>query len=123
MKKILLFLALGASLITCKNEPVETIDSQKIIGKWQISSATRNGDATKTLDNLYFSFFEDGKMETNLPTISGSSNYTLDGSTIEQRKDKQEVNYTIESVGDSTLVLNTKIRDFDFRLVLAKAMD
>ena len=121
MKKVFMIAAVALLLVTCESEPeAAAIDSTQLTGKWELVEASRNGDATNTLADLYFEFDDAGSLNTNMPTMEGASKYELDDNEIEQEGNGFEQDYTIESLTEQELVLTTKIQDYDFRMVFAK---
>jgi len=123
MKKSLVLLTLITIIAACNNDPKSDIDTNQLLGKWEVKAATRDGTATSTLDQLYFTFSEDGDMATNMPTLDRASTYTLKGSEIQQRGNGVENDYTIESLSDAELILITIIRDSEFRMILNKSIE
>lgn len=111
-------LLLIAFLAGCKQEPAE--DPQDLIGYWEIQEAYRNSQQTESLDELFFEFFEDGTMRTNISGIPTDAVYEVKGNTVQQRETDMEVDYTIQEATDSILILSTTIRDFNFRFALRK---
>ena len=93
----------------------------QLIGKWEIVEAYRNGNLAESLDDLFFEFYEDGKMRTNILGSSSQSDYEIDGQKILQGGDDGvEVDYQIEEVSDSTLVLTTALRRYNFSFSLRR---
>lgn len=116
-------LAFNALLIwSCASETKSTteLEPSQIIGKWEVQQATRSGRPTGTLDNLYFEFSADGTMETNLPTAEGQSEYQLNGNTLQQRG-AAKIDYTIESLTESVMILKTELQNLEFRFSMVKA--
>ena len=115
------FLLMG--ILACGSEPQEEESPNQLLGRWDIRQAMRNGQPTESLDDLYFEFFQDGKMSTNLNngTIENAS-YEVEGNTIRQRESQFPVDYTIEEVNDSILVLSTEIRNYKFKFLLDKTI-
>ena len=93
-----------------------------LLGRWEIQEATRNGRPTESLEELYFEFFQDGQMSTNLFGAPESSQYQIDGDLIQQRESRMETDYTIQEITDSTLTLATRMRDFDFQFRLRRSI-
>lgn len=116
---LLSFVLLGSS---CGQDPGN--QQELLLGRWELEEATSNGTPTERLAGLYFVFKPDGAMNTNLPVpgMSEETKYKLDGSNLLQYSDglPDEVVYTIEEVGDSTLTLTTELRNFRFRFLLKK---
>ena len=103
----------------CGSEPKAEIETDKLVGRWEIELATRNGKPTGTLDQLFFVFSEDGNMETNLPTLEGESPYELEGNIIQQQG-STDITYTIEALNEGRLVLTTELQNFTFRFLLQR---
>lgn len=103
----------------CKSEPDDT--AQLLTGRWELIEATRDGQPSETLQDLYFEFLPDGQLNTNIAGGPESALYELDKKTVRQRQSRIEADYTIEEISDSLLVLSAKIRDYAFRFRLAKA--
>ncbi len=115
------FLMLTTILLSfpaCESEP-ENVE-EHLIGRWEIVNATRDGRPAETLSDLYYEFNADGSMLTNLPVGEAESTYEIDGSTLTQKTAQMDVEYRIESITDSTLVLTATIRDTPFRFNLQK---
>lgn len=108
------------SIWSCQTEsnPSETL----ILGHWDIEEATRNGRPTESLAELFFEFFQDGKMRTNLSGIPDDGNYTIEKDKLYQRESQMDTDYTIEEINDSLLILSTEMRGFAFRFLLQKSI-
>ena len=115
-----LFLVFGV-IYSCKPE-AKTNHAELILGRWDIQEATRNGKPTESLAELYFEFFEDGSMRTNLSGTAEQAKYEISDSKISQRDSPLEADYVIESLVDSTLLLSTELRGFNFRFLLVKSI-
>ena len=108
-------------LLGCKSETVDNTD--QLIGRWDIREAKRNGQATESLDQLYFEFFQDGNMKTNILGADEEATYELDNKTIRQRESQMPIDYTIESISDTSLIMNATINRFNFRFQLGKTVE
>ncbi|HMQ62558.1 MAG TPA: hypothetical protein PKE06_17905 [Flavilitoribacter sp.] len=104
----------------CGSEAKE-LDAADLIGRWDVREALRNGQPTGTLDQLYFEFFEDGTMRTNLPNME-SATYVVEGNLIKQRESPIQTDYTIESLTDTAMVLTTTISNYPFRFTMSKVV-
>lgn len=118
---LVLFIVLGALSCGKEEDPMLKL----IQGRWEIKEAYRNSQATESLAELYFKFEKDGHMETNLPIAEtpAAAVYTLKRGVITQTQGELEIEYQIESVTDSSLVLNTTLQNFPFRFVFSKPED
>ncbi|MBX2871122.1 MAG: hypothetical protein KTR30_03455 [Saprospiraceae bacterium] len=108
-------------LFGCKSETVDNTD--QLIGRWDIREAKRNGQATESLDQLYFEFFQDGNMKTNILGADEEATYELDSKVIRQRESQMPIDYTIESISDTSLIMNATINRFNFRFQLGKTVE
>lgn len=115
----ILFISLF-SVISCTEPPQEDNTQEYLIGRWDIQEASRNGRPTESLDQLYFEFFEDGSMNSNLTGSTQESKYTLEGKTVKQSGSPMDSDYAIEEISDSTLMMNTNIRGQIFRFRFQK---
>lgn len=123
MRLMLLFLLAGTSLVSCKNENQKTADNAElIIGRWDIQDAKRNGRTTESLAELYFEFFEDGSMRTNLTGASEKCKFEIDNDKLYQRESKMDADYLIEELTDSSLVISTELRGSSFQFLLNKSI-
>ena len=93
-----------------------------LLGRWEIQQAYRNGRSTESLDELYFEFFQDGKMSTNLLGGPETTNYEVSEHELYQRDGQMDVDYNIIELTDSILVLSTSLRDYNFRFLLRRSI-
>ncbi len=134
MKKQYLYLASTYFVITIyacnlgdKNLPkqidnkVENVNlmQQKLEGYWKLRSATANNEATNRLEGTYFEFTNSYDLNTNLPTIN-NGHYSLQTDSTIIHSAETKVDYKIQKIGDTTLVLNLKARNFEFDLHFGK---
>lgn len=104
----------------CKTEKQDDY-SEKILGRWELLEAKRNGDPTESLIGLFFEFQTGGAMRTNLSATEETAAYELQDNKILQRQSQIEADYTIEEITDSTMTLTTTLRNYNFRFLLKKA--
>ncbi len=124
MKKLLFgsmvfFLVLYHS--SCNSEPEQNYDA--LIGKWELETATNNGKPTELLTGLFFKFSDDGSLRTNVTGSPESVTFVLNDVIIEQREGRIDVDYAIETLNDTLLILSTNIRNAAFRFNLSKVME
>ena len=120
LQTTLLVLVIG-SVFSCRSEVAD--DKQdSILGRWDIQEATRNNRPTESLAELYFEFYEDGTMLTNLTGESEKANYEVDGERLLQRESQVEPDYLIEELTDSVLIISTRLRNIPFRFRLKKSI-
>ncbi len=114
---IVLLLTSGAS---CKKDTDAT--AKMLLGRWELQEGFRNRQPSESLAGLFFEFGKEGKMSTNLPLtdIAAQATFSADPEKILQRQGEMEVEYQIETLNDSLLIVNTKLRNYDFRFVLKK---
>jgi hypothetical protein len=116
----LLITMLLTSAASCKKDADAT--AGLLLGRWELQEGFRNRQLSESLTGLFFEFGKEGQMSTNLPLMDASANSTFsaDPEKIVQRQGELEVEYQIESLNDSMLIINTKLRNYDFRFVLKK---
>jgi hypothetical protein len=112
--------ALFIAASSCKKDTDPT--AEQILGRWELQEGFRNGRPTESLSDLFFEFRTEGQMSTNLPItdIPSNATYVAKKGKIEQQQGDMELEYQIEQLNDSVLILTTKLRNFDFRFVLKK---
>jgi hypothetical protein len=113
-----LFCLLLLGSLACKKEP--KIEQADLVGRWDVTKASRNGSPSEAMEGLFFEFFGDGKMLTNMSGVDMSATYKLKDKLLLQREGEMDVDYQIEKLSDSTLILNTHLRNFDFHFELKK---
>lgn len=104
----------------CGDDTIENDDL--ILGRWDIQEALRSGRPTESLDKLFFEFFEEGKMRTNITGSTVDCTFKIDGDQLLQRGGPLEADYTIQTLTDSVLVLTALINKFDFRLQFTRTL-
>lgn len=117
----LVLLVLSLSLTLACNE-VEVQDTDLILGRWDLQEGLRDGRPTESLDELYFEFFEEGKMLSNITGATVEGSYEIDGDQLEQRGGPMEVDYTIQTLNDTMLLLTAQIHNRKFELQLARTI-
>lgn len=111
------------SLVACQQDGKKTANNEELIlGRWDIQEANRNGRQTESLAELYYEFYEDGSMRTNLTGASEQCKYELDGNQLYQRESKMDADYLIEELNDSSLVISTELRGSTFKFLLSKSI-
>lgn len=105
----------------CKNE--STGNSELLLGRWDIREAKRNGQTTESLDQLFFEFFQDGSMRTNILGTVEEATYQYDNTTLKQRESQVEIDYNVESLTDSFLVMTATINRYNFQFRLGKTIE
>lgn len=102
----------------CSSENAADSPANKILGRWEIQEASRNGQITESLAQLYYDFAADGKMQTNLSGATESGTYEINDMKLLQKDMQINAEYNIESLSDSLLVLTTKLRNSNFKFIL-----
>ena len=87
-------------------------------GEWQVATAERNGEETKTLRDAYFVFSKDS-VRTNIFGSDRSSFYELMDDAI-QTNFASQVKFEIAEYTAEKMTLNFNYLDFDFKLLLDK---
>lgn len=119
----LLSVLISIFVISCQQDSKKTAsNAELILGRWDIQEANRNGRPTESLAELYYEFYEDGSMRTNLTGASEQCKFELDNNSLYQRESKMDADYLIEELTDSTLVISTELRGSAFRFLLSKSI-
>jgi hypothetical protein len=116
---LVVFLGLQACQNDTAEANVQNLEEQ-LVGNWEIVEAIRNGQPTSTLNTLYMQFSKDGRLVSNLGGAREEATYELKGQTISQQGNRLSVDYTVESVNDSILVLKMTMRDTPFRFTFKR---
>ncbi|MEM1220386.1 MAG: hypothetical protein AAGH79_15800 [Bacteroidota bacterium] len=124
MKLAQYLLAFGLMTLVACNDEAPTDDKtvkDQLTGRWELIEATRNGQVTETLSSAYMEFLEDGTLATNLAGGREVVNYETDGTVLSIKDGRMPMDYGIETLSESALVLTMSMRDIPFRLSLQKA--
>ncbi len=97
----------------------EPEESGSLEGRWELQSATVNGNTTDRLRSLYFVFLPDSSLQTNLLGSEANYKYQMNEKRITQFSDP-EVIYDLQSLSDSALVLQTEIQGATFNIFLSR---
>lgn len=108
------------SLNSCINEP--KIEQEDLLGRWELREGFRNEQKSEDLSGLFFEFFGDGKMLTNMSGSTAEAKYELKKQTLLQRSGEMDADYQIATLNDTSLVLITTLRDINFRFVLGRSI-
>ena len=106
-------------IVTSCSEDASTFDASDLEGKWNVTSAYRNGKATRTFSNAYFIFSADQTMETNFSGDLIQASYELEDGSIIQQGDPS-VRYDLANWADTSVTLRFQIQDFNFEFVLGR---
>jgi hypothetical protein len=106
--------------IACNEDEVQ--DTDLILGRWDLREGLRNGSPTESLADLFFEFYEEGKMRTNITGSPVDCSYDIEGDQLEQRGGPMDINYTIQMLNDTMLSLTAKIHSYDFKLEMARTL-
>ena len=116
----LLLSLFSLGIYSCANEP--KIEQTDLLGRWEIEEAYRNEQNAEDMQGLFFEFFGDGKMLTNMSSSTSEAQFELKKQTILQRGGEMDADYEIASLSDTSMVLVTVLRDYNFRFVLKKSI-
>lgn len=124
-KQLLTALSLSLVFLTACGPDTE-IDEEtqnQLVGRWELQEAYRNGAPAESLEDLFFEFTEEGEMRTNILGATTQINYLFAGDKIVQTggDNGMEVAYTVASVTDTSLVLTTSLRRYNFKFDLRRS--
>ncbi len=106
--------------MACESEPKDNYDP--LYGKWELENATKNGKPTELLTGLFFDFSEDGSMRTNVTGTPESVTFSVAEGKIQQREGRIDIDYEINSLSDSLLIISAQIRNSAFLFNLTKVV-
>ena len=116
MLRVLIFTSF-LIVISCREDQT-VVNSRAILGNWQIVQATKDGEAFEAIGGGYFEFGLDEKFQTNIPILPNGSPYVVNKEMINFANDT--IKYKINEVTDSILIVESVIRDIDFRFICKK---
>ncbi len=99
--------------------PDKSYQQEEITGRWAVSDAYRDGRLTGTLKGGYFEFNEDNSFKTNVFGSEQEYRFSLSGSKI-KIEGTDKVVYTIDSLVDDTLHLETWFKNYRFNFNLVQ---
>ena len=105
-------------LLCCASEEDGKI-SYQLDGRWTLEKAERNGKETQTLKGAFFHFRPEEQLTTNIMGSEVRSDYVLKDDEILQ-KEPREIKYVIKQYKDSTMTLQTELRDTEFQFLLKR---
>lgn len=122
-KSVTGYFVIGISLLFASGCTRDVVDNTKdLLGRWDIIEAKRGGQVTESLDQLFFEFFQDGKMRTNILGAVENADYSMENMIIKQRKSQLEIDYKVDSLTDSILTMSTTINRYNFQFRLGKTI-
>lgn len=104
-------------------EEKEPTLNEVLPGTWLLVSASRNGKPTSTLEGVYFNFDTLGMVKTNLSGIELNANCNIEENTFSYKEGQETRQYNAEIIHQDTINISTKIRIFDFALLLSRASE
>ena len=94
--------------------------TSQLIGHWDLQQALRNGKPAASLEDIFFEFYENGSVRTNF-NLSGETetgSFTLSKENMLKQEGGLNLEYIIEELNDSILILSTELQDVAFKLLL-----
>jgi hypothetical protein len=124
MKNISAFFILFIILFwSCKKNEQSNlvVKMESINGLWVLEAASRNGLETNTLQGLFYDI-NDSSIISNITGDTLTASYVLkEGSILHMMRDT--IMYDIISLDDSTLEINSVIRDMPFQFKFKRQTD
>jgi len=108
---------------SCKqDQPTATVHVQdlNLEGTWKMHEAYKGNAQTKLLDNAYFTFTKDAKVSTNVLGDETPYAYTLKNGKLVIGSGSNSF-YNVELVTTDTLILTTRMRNFNFKFITVKS--
>ena len=115
-----IYLAIG--IISCrpdaKTSPLD-LQLSSFNGEWRMDTAYKDGKQTKLLDNAFFKFDSLGNFSTNIQGDNTLFPFELKGNTVHVDGGKPN-KYNVLVLTSDTLIMATRLRNFDFKFVALK---
>lgn len=108
------------ALAACQSDSKDTNYEEQILGRWEIKEALRGGRPTETLTGAFMEFLPKGRMISNIGGLQEESTYALEGNVISSHSQRLPADFTIQYVGDSSLVLQFVLREIPFQFSMTK---
>ena len=102
----------------------ENTEMDLIVGRWSIQEALRNGKPAASLEDVFFEFYENGSIRTNFNMTGDTQEgtFSIDQDlTLKQESGDNPIDYLIQEITDSTLILSTELKNIPFKLLLSRA--
>ncbi len=113
------FLLIAVVGIACSGG--EEANLKKLIpGRWELKQGLRNGRLTQTLSGTFYEFLPNSKMRTNLGGSTEVTTFQIKGNILSQKSKRLPMEYIIEEISDTSLVLSMSLRNIPFQLTLYK---
>jgi len=113
-----LFLALTTLVISSCSMISSNLETNDLIGEWQIVKATRDGAETETLSGLFFHFLDEEEVITNLSgTGITPMIYSRSGNKLIFDGD-EKMSIEVLSMNGDTMHMVTFIKDMEFKMWL-----
>jgi len=106
--------------MACKSDSKDTNYEEQILGRWEIREALRNGRPTETLTGAFMEFSPEGEMLTNFAGFQDKTTYAVEDNVISSHSERMPADFTIQYVGDSSLVLKFVLREIPFQFSMIK---
>lgn len=120
MRKWFAFVVLSAllSVPACSVKP----DIQEVLpgGRWVVASATRDGKTTGTLTDLYFEFYPNDSLVSNIAGVPGEMRWYVQEDVIQQRKGPFDADYQVQNISASDMEVTTTLNGSAFVIKFTK---
>ena len=110
----LLILATTTLFFACGPDGDVGEDATLTGGRWELTSALRNGMETEMLEGLFFEFGPEGELQTNLMGNEAPGSYVMTENTVATAGVVPPLEYEVTELTDSSLVLRTELQSFRF---------
>jgi hypothetical protein len=114
-----LYLFLAGSLFLGCTGGANSKKREILTGDWSLEAAFRDDEETQTLDGLFMTFEKDGTVRTNIESVTDEYVYEIVADKLILESDKI-LEFTIQELKDSSLILVTRINKSEFKLWFVK---
>jgi len=111
-----LFSIVSLSLVSCGEDMTE--QQSELLGYWTVTKALQDGTQTNRLDGIFLEFEEDAKAKTNFnPQLEPREfDFRMRREQIVLESDGTQIIFQIIQQTDNSLIVSSKLMDYDFEL-------
>ncbi|TXF87634.1 hypothetical protein FUA23_18205 [Neolewinella aurantiaca] len=113
---------LSLLFVSCEDESGAVSKKATIQGRWELVEARKNNIVTGVVQGLYFEFWPNDSLATNLMGNDSPGTYLKTGDEIVTEGVKLPLTFSIQGMTDSTLDLRSKFRGFQFDFQMERAV-
>ncbi|MEM6967272.1 MAG: hypothetical protein AAF573_21090, partial [Bacteroidota bacterium] len=99
-------------------------EPQQLLGKWNLTKATRDRVKTSRLDGAFFEFLDNNIFKTNILGTEEAGTYQVDDATKTiTTETKKQLEYKVSKLDTGTLIVRLEINNANYRIWMEKERD